>query len=74
MANVFDGLEAEWVRLGRDRAAARRLPAVCTAAGGAASLTEVERYVRSAPPADADRVLLALVALAVTGDALAGRV
>jgi hypothetical protein len=74
MANVFDLLDAEWRRLDCDRAAARRLPTVCAAAGRAWTLGEVERFVRAAHPADADRVLLALVALAVEGDQLAARV
>jgi hypothetical protein len=74
MANVFDLLDAEWRRLDCDRAAARRLPTVCAVAGRAWTLGEVERFVRAADPADADRVLLALVALAVEGDQLAARV
>jgi hypothetical protein len=73
MANVFDLLDAEWRRLSCDRAAARRLPTVCEAAGRAWTLGEVERFVRAAHPADADRVLLALVARAVEGDQLAAR-
>lgn len=43
-------------------------------AGDAASLADVERYVRSASPEDADGVLLALVARAVDDDELAARV
>jgi hypothetical protein len=38
------------------------------------SLGDVERFVRAAHPADADRVLLALVRRAVVGDDLAARV
>jgi hypothetical protein len=73
-ATVFDSLDWEWARLGRSRDAARRLPEVCAAAGDARLLVDVERYVRAASPADADRVLLALVARAVDGDDLAARV
>ncbi len=61
MGNVFDLLDDEWRRLSADRGACRRLRDVCDVAGGAATLAEVERYVRSADPAGADRVLLALV-------------
>ncbi len=74
MANVFDLLDAEWRRLSCDRSAARRLRPVCHVAGGAWSLGEVERFVRAAHPADADRVLLALVSRAVADDQLAARV
>ena len=74
MADVFDLLEHEWARLRGDRTARRRLRDVCAAAGGARSLADVERYVRSAGPQDADRVLLALVRRAVAGDGLAARV
>jgi hypothetical protein len=74
MADVFDLLEHEWARLRDDRTARRRLRDVCAAAGGARSLADVERYVRSAGPEDADRVLLALVRRAVAGDGLAARV
>jgi hypothetical protein len=74
MGNVFDLLDEEWRRLATDRGARRRLRDVCEAAGGAATLADVERYVRSADPAGADRVLLALVERAVGDDALAARV
>jgi hypothetical protein len=74
MRSVFDLLDDEWRRLSTDRGAPRRLRGVCDAAGGAMSLGDVERFVRAAHPADADRVLLALVRLAVAGDALAARV
>jgi hypothetical protein len=74
MRSVFDLLDDEWRRLRADRGAARRLQDVCDAAGGAVSLGDVERFVRAAHPADADRVLLALVRRAVAGDALAARV
>jgi hypothetical protein len=67
MTNVFEALEDEWRRMGRDGAAARTLSEVCRSAGRAASLDEVEQYVRQASAADADRVLLALVALVVAG-------
>lgn len=73
--NVFDMLEREWVRLRRSKVAARRLEDVCAAAGSAASLAEVEAYVRGAGPEAADAVLLALVRRAATGgDELAARV
>ena len=74
MGNVFDLLDDEWRRLSADRGGPRRLRDVCDAAGGAASLADVERYVRAADPAGADAVLLALVRRAVAGDALAARV
>jgi hypothetical protein len=74
MGNVFELLDDEWRRLSRDRGAARRLQTVCDVAGGARLLVDVEAYVRAARPADADRVLLALVARAVDGDTLAARV
>jgi hypothetical protein len=74
MATVFDQLDQEWGRLATDRSTARRLGDVCCVAGGARSLGEVERFVRAADPPTADRVLLALVARAVTGDDLAARV
>lgn len=74
MANMFELLESEWRRLGQDRAAAHRLRTVCDEAGGARTLDDVERYVRNAQPADADRVLLALVTEAIEGDGLAARV
>jgi hypothetical protein len=74
MGSVFDLLDSEWLRLSCDRGAARRLRPVCETAGGAATLGDVERYVRGARPEDADRVLLALVARAVEQDGLAARV
>jgi hypothetical protein len=74
MVSVFDLLDQEWRRLRSDERAARRLPEVGEAAGGARSLDGVERFVRTAGPADADRVLVALVARSVEGDALASRV
>jgi hypothetical protein len=74
MVSVFDLLDHEWRRLRSDERAARRLPEVAEAAGGACSLDGVERFVRTAGPADADRVLVALVARSVEGDALASRV
>jgi hypothetical protein len=67
MTNVFEALEAEWRRLGRDRAAARTLSDVCHRAGQATSLDEVEQFVRQASAAVADQILLALVALVVAG-------
>jgi hypothetical protein len=74
MSSVFELLDAEWVRLGGSRGAGRRLHGVRELAGGAGTIAEVERYVRSAAPEDADRVLLALVGLAVEGDEVAARV
>lgn len=74
MGSVFDLLDGEWRRLSGDRVAARRLGSVCEIAGGALSLGDVERFVRAAPPPDADRVLLALVSRAVDRDGLAARV
>jgi hypothetical protein len=74
MGNVFDMLDGEWRRLSQDRAAARRLGPICELTGGGRNLGDVERFVRAAAPEDADRVLLALVARAVDGDALAARV
>jgi len=71
---VFELLEQEWARLRCDRLAARRLADVCAVAGGALSLADVEAYVRSAGPEEADAVLLALVRRAVGGDDLAARV
>jgi hypothetical protein len=74
MATVFEQLDREWARLRDSRAAARRLAAVCEAAGGARSLAEVERYVRMAGAAEADRILVALVTASVDGCSLASRV
>jgi hypothetical protein len=74
MATVFEQLDREWARLRDSRAAARRLAAVCEAAGGARTLAEVERYVRMAGAAEADRILVALVTASVDGCSLASRV
>jgi hypothetical protein len=74
MATVFEQLDREWARLRDSRAAARRLAAVCEAAGGARTLAEVEGYVRSAGAAEADRILVALVTASVNGCSLASRV
>lgn len=74
MSTVFELLEAEWKRLAADQGAAQELGQVCKAAGGAATLGQVEEYVRAAAPSDADRVLVALVARAINGQALAARV
>jgi hypothetical protein len=74
VVSVLELLDREWARLGADPRAARRLPDVCAAAGGAGSLADVERFVRAAGPAEADAVLVALVARAVEGDELAARV
>lgn len=74
MSNLFEMLEREWVWLCRNRHATRALADVRRLAGDATSLSELERYVRRATPADADRVLLALVSRAVHDDELAARV
>lgn len=74
MPNIFELLDHEWQQLGRDRAVAKRFDDVCRLAGGVTSLAEVERFVRQAQPAEADAVLLALVARAIDDDALAARV
>lgn len=74
MGTVFDLLDGEWRKLVDDPARARRLRDVCRAAGGARTLGEVERYVRSADYEAADVVLTALARRAVTGDDLASRV
>ncbi len=74
MATVFEQLDREWARLRDSRAAARRLAAVCEAAGGARTLAEVERYVRVAGAAEADRILVVLVTASVDGCSLAARV
>src|SRR5215207_9022832 len=64
MASVFDQLDRDWARVADDRAVARRLPGACAAAGGAATLAEVERFVRSASAVDDDEL---------PGDRLAAR-
>jgi hypothetical protein len=74
MSSVFDLLELEWARLRDDRSAARRLRGVCDLAG-ARTLAGLERHVREADPAGADRILLALVTRTVDhDDELAARV
>jgi hypothetical protein len=75
MSSVFDLLDREWLHLAVDRAAARRLRPVCRLAGDARDLGGLERYVRGADPAAADRILLALVSRTVVDDdTLAARV
>jgi hypothetical protein len=74
MQSVFELLDSEWRQLSASRSAAQRLRDVRALAGDARTLADVERYVRRADPADADRILLALVARAVEDDALAARV
>jgi hypothetical protein len=75
MSSVFDLLDHEWSHLSRDRGAARRLPEACAVAGNAATLDDLERYVRTTGPAAADRVLLELIGRVVDhGDQLAARV
>ena len=73
MQSLFDQLEREWVALGINRRAARRLPDVLAITGGH-DLDAVRRWVVAARPAESDRVLVALVARAIEGDQLAGRV
>jgi hypothetical protein len=72
MANVLEQLDREWQRIATSRSSTRRLGAVCALAG-VASLAELERYVRTAAPEDADRILLALVERALGGEQLAAR-
>jgi hypothetical protein len=74
MSTVVEQLEREWCQLAVDRRASRRLRAVCEAADGAAELGQLERYVRRAAPADADRILVALVGPASGGSELEARV
>jgi hypothetical protein len=74
MSTVFELLEHEWRQLAGDEAAAHDLHSVCEAAAGAATLGQVETYVRAAAPCEADRVLVALVARAIDGNGLAARV
>lgn len=73
MASVLDQLDSEWRRLSADPAVAAHLADACATAGGARSLAELERFVRAAAPAEADRVLVVLVARAVEGDDHAAR-
>jgi hypothetical protein len=75
MTCVFDLLDREWARLAHDRGAARRLAGVRAVAGAVRDLAGLERYVRTAGPAEADAVLLALVTRTIDdGDELAARV
>lgn len=74
MPTVFELLDREWRRLSRDRVAAARLSDARCVAGRAASLADLERFVRTAGDEAVDRVLLALVERAVAGDAIAARV
>lgn len=74
MASVLDQLDSEWRRLCADPADTEHLADACAVAGGARSLADVERFVRGAAPAEADRVLVVLVARAVEGDERAARV
>src|SRR5262252_3900043 len=73
MATVFDLLDGEWRTLAHNPTTARRLPNACHLAGDATTLADLEAYVRAAGPADADRILLALVKPATQGDDLAAR-
>lgn len=70
-STIFELFASDWQRLCGDPAVHRELADAYEAAGGARSLPELLGYVRSAGHADADRVLLALVARAVEGDRLA---
>jgi hypothetical protein len=74
MQSIIERLDNEWRRLAVDRKAPQRLRAACEAAGGAETLGELKQYVCQATPADADRVLLALVRRAADGEPLAARV
>jgi len=74
MSTVIEQLEREWRQLAIDQEAAGRLRAVCDAAGGAADLDHLERYVRQASPAEADQILVALVGPASGGGQLEARV
>lgn len=74
MSTVFDALDEDWRRLRGDTRAARHLVDVCKVAGAVKTLREVELYVRSASAADADRVLLALVARSRRGRPAGSRV
>ena len=74
MTDMFRLLEAEWMmHLAHDPAARAQLAEVLDAVG-ARTLGDLEAHVRAAAPAEADRVLLALVRRAVAGDDLAARV
>jgi hypothetical protein len=73
MANVFEQLDREWQHIAAARSSTRRLRDVCDLAG-VPSIAQLERYVRSAPPEDADRILVALVTRALGGEQLAARV
>jgi hypothetical protein len=74
MSTVIEQLEREWCQIAVDRRAARRLRTVCDAADRAADLGQLELYVRRAAPADADRILVALVGPASGGGKLEARV
>jgi len=73
-ATVIDQLNREWARLADDPRVAHRLQHVCKTAGGSARLRDLQRYVESASPAVADRVLVALVGPASAGAELEARV
>ena len=74
MPSVIEQLEREWDRLAVERRAAARLGKACAVAGNATDLASLEAYVRAAGPADADRVLVALVGPASAGGRLEARV
>jgi hypothetical protein len=74
MSTVFDVLERGWAQLADDSRLAGELPNACEAAGGAATLGQLERYVRGAQPEDADRILVILVAGVVDGRGPGGAV
>jgi hypothetical protein len=73
MTNVFDALDRDWEAMRRAPTVAAPLSDVLAIAG-VATLGELEGWVRTASPAAADKVLLALVTDAVAGSALAARV
>jgi hypothetical protein len=74
MSTVIEMLEREWDHLALDPRAARELRSACDSAGSAANLGQLERYVRQATAAEADRILLGLITCAVEGEPLAARV
>ena len=74
MESLFDVLEHEWGRLGVDHRLAAQLPEVLELAGSASTLEAARQWTSAADSAEADRVLLALVARSVEGDQLAARV
>ena len=74
MPSVIEQLEREWDRLAVERRASASLREASAAAGNAPDLASIEAYVRTAGPADADRVLVALVGPASSGGRIEARV